>query len=136
MSRFLYRLGRSSARHPWRVLGAWLLIAVAVFSLQAAVGGETTDDFALPGTETQAAVDLLEESFPAQSGASGQIVFHASDAEALYQKDPKVQLILVRRETSPEDLRGMRIAKGILTVKLPKTAEAKKAEKKIAVKAA
>ena len=41
--------------------------------------------------------------------------FHASDAEALYQKDPKVQLILVRRETSPEDLRGMRIARGILT---------------------
>ena len=35
MSRFLYRLGRgSSARHPWRVVGAWLLIALAVFSLK------------------------------------------------------------------------------------------------------
>ena len=30
-------------------------------------------------------------------------------------KDDKVELILVRRETSPEDLRGMKIAKGILT---------------------
>ncbi|HUG93751.1 MAG TPA: pyruvate, phosphate dikinase [Planctomycetaceae bacterium] len=47
--------------------------------------------------------------------ATGQICFHASDAEELYQKNPKVQLILVRRETSPEDLRGMRIARGILT---------------------
>ena len=88
MSRFLYRLGRSSARHPWRVLGVWLLFAVAVFSLKGAVGGGTTDDFALPGTETQAAIDLLEESFPTQSGASGQIVFHAEDG-ALTDAGPK-----------------------------------------------
>jgi len=47
--------------------------------------------------------------------ATGQIVFHASDAEALYNKDNNVQLILVRKETSPEDLRGMKVAKGILT---------------------
>ena len=47
--------------------------------------------------------------------ATGQVCFHAADAEELYAKDPDVQLILVRRETSPEDLRGMRIAKGILT---------------------
>ena len=47
--------------------------------------------------------------------ASGKICFHATDAEALWLKDPNVQLILVRRETSPEDLRGMKVAKGILT---------------------
>ncbi|HEX3659508.1 MAG TPA: pyruvate, phosphate dikinase [Pirellulales bacterium] len=47
--------------------------------------------------------------------ASGKICFHATDAEQLWLKDPNVQLILVRRETSPEDLRGMKVAKGILT---------------------
>ena len=47
--------------------------------------------------------------------ATGIICFHAEDAEELHAKDPSVQLILVRRETSPEDLRGMRVAKGILT---------------------
>jgi len=47
--------------------------------------------------------------------ASGKIVFHAVDAEAQWLKNNGVQLILVRRETSPEDLRGMKIAKGILT---------------------
>ncbi|MBA3314925.1 MAG: pyruvate, phosphate dikinase [Planctomycetota bacterium] len=47
--------------------------------------------------------------------ATGQIVFHASDAETLVEKDKNAQMILVRRETSPEDLRGMRLAKGILT---------------------
>ncbi|MEX0715887.1 MAG: pyruvate, phosphate dikinase [Planctomycetaceae bacterium] len=59
---------------------------------------------------------LLAKGINAGPGAAtGQICFHASDAEALYEKNDKVQLILVRRETSPEDLRGMRIAKGILT---------------------
>ncbi len=47
--------------------------------------------------------------------ATGQIVFHASDAEELWNKDNDAQLILVRKETSPEDLRGMKVAKGILT---------------------
>ncbi len=47
--------------------------------------------------------------------ATGIICFHAEDAERLHTEDPDVQLILVRRETSPEDLRGMRVAKGILT---------------------
>ncbi|MCH8828512.1 MAG: pyruvate, phosphate dikinase [Planctomycetes bacterium] len=47
--------------------------------------------------------------------ATGQICFHAADAEELHAKDADVQLILVRRETSPEDLRGMRLANGILT---------------------
>lgn len=47
--------------------------------------------------------------------ASGKIVFHASDAEARYKADPTTPQVLVRRETSPEDLRGMRVAMGILT---------------------
>ncbi|HWB14061.1 MAG TPA: pyruvate, phosphate dikinase [Pirellulales bacterium] len=59
---------------------------------------------------------LLAKGINAGPGAaSGKICFHASDAEELWQKDNKVELILVRRETSPEDLRGMKIAKGILT---------------------
>jgi pyruvate,orthophosphate dikinase len=47
--------------------------------------------------------------------ATGQIVFHAEDAEKKYLANPTAELILVRRETTPEDLRGMKVAKGILT---------------------
>lgn len=47
--------------------------------------------------------------------ATGKIVFHASDAERQWLANNSVELILVRRETSPEDLRGMKVAKGILT---------------------
>jgi pyruvate, orthophosphate dikinase len=63
-----------------------------------------------------AAGRLLAKGINAGPGAaSGKICFHASDAELEWLKDNKVQLILVRRETSPEDLRGMKIAQGILT---------------------
>ncbi|MDO4586792.1 MAG: pyruvate, phosphate dikinase [Planctomycetia bacterium] len=47
--------------------------------------------------------------------ATGQIVFQPDEAEAMWQKDNNVQLILVRRETTPEDLRGMKVANGIVT---------------------
>ena len=48
-------------------------------------------------------------------GAIGQIVFTADDAEAWADKDKKV--VLVRDETSPEDVHGMRAAQAILTAK-------------------
>jgi pyruvate,orthophosphate dikinase len=59
---------------------------------------------------------FLAKGIDAGPGAAiGKIVFHASDAEAAWLADNKVELLLVRRETSPEDLRGMKVAKGILT---------------------
>ncbi len=57
---------------------------------------------------------LLAKGINAGPGAAtGRIVMHASDAEAWAQRGEKV--ILVRRETSPEDIRGMTVAQGILT---------------------
>ena len=59
---------------------------------------------------------LLTKGINAGPGAAtGQIVFHADDAEKKYLANSAVELILVRRETTPEDLRGMKAAKGILT---------------------
>ncbi|MFN0196134.1 MAG: pyruvate, phosphate dikinase [Planctomycetaceae bacterium] len=59
---------------------------------------------------------LLGKGINAGPGAaSGIICLHAADAEALYNSKPGTAIVLVRRETSPEDLRGMRVSKGILT---------------------
>ena len=75
MSNALYRWGRSAARHPWRMLGAWLIVVLGVVALRSAVGGNPSDNFTIPGTEAQRGIDLLDERFPAQGGVSGQIVF-------------------------------------------------------------
>ncbi len=48
--------------------------------------------------------------------ACGKIVLSAEDAKAAVDADPKAKVILVRRETSPEDIEGMKAAQGILTV--------------------
>jgi pyruvate, orthophosphate dikinase len=59
---------------------------------------------------------LLTKGIPAGPGAAtGKVVFNPLIAEELKLKDPSVRLILVRKETTPEDLRGMKAAQGILT---------------------
>ena len=67
-------------------------------------------------TEAIKKATVITKGLPASPGAaSGQIVFFADEAEklALDEKD----LILVRIETSPEDLIGMNVSKGILTAR-------------------
>jgi pyruvate,orthophosphate dikinase len=60
--------------------------------------------------------DLIARGLPASPGAAvGKIVFTAERAEELSKKDEKV--ILVRKETSPEDLIGMNVSRGILTAR-------------------
>jgi pyruvate,orthophosphate dikinase len=66
--------------------------------------------------EGLAGAKVIANGLPASPGAAtGQIVFFADDAEAWAAQSKKV--ILVRIETSPEDLRGMNVAKGILTAR-------------------
>ena len=61
-------------------------------------------------------VKPITQGLPASPGAAcGQIVFHADDAEAWHNDGHKV--IMVRIETSPEDLAGMSAAEGILTAR-------------------
>ncbi|MCQ2342160.1 MAG: pyruvate, phosphate dikinase [Paludibacteraceae bacterium] len=59
---------------------------------------------------------VITQGLPASPGAAcGQIVFHADDAQAWHKDGHKV--IMVRIETSPEDLAGMSAAEGILTAR-------------------
>jgi pyruvate,orthophosphate dikinase len=59
---------------------------------------------------------LLTKGIAAGPGAAtGKIVCTPQRAEAMKQANPNISLILVRKETTPEDLRGMKAALGILT---------------------
>ena len=63
-----------------------------------------------------AAAKEITKGLPASPGAAcGQIVFHADDATVWAEQGKKV--IMVRVETSPEDLAGMAVAEGILTAR-------------------
>ncbi len=68
-----------------------------------------------PDLDPKAEKKVVAKGLPASPGAAvGKVVFTADDAvNWSFERDEKV--ILVRRETSPEDIHGMHVAKGILT---------------------
>jgi pyruvate,orthophosphate dikinase len=72
------------------------------------------DQLLHPTLDPKAARKVISKGLPASPGAaSGKVVFSADDAEKQARAGEKV--ILVRRETSPEDIHGMHAAEGILT---------------------
>jgi len=77
MAVLLHRLGAFAHRRRRAVLTAWLLILVAVGALAGTVGGTFSNDFAIPGSGSQQALDELKRVFPAAAGATAQIVFVA-----------------------------------------------------------
>ena len=74
-------------------------------------------DFLVPRLDEKGAkIDVLATGLPASPGAAvGQIVFTAEDAVKHHQKGDYPTIILVRGETTPEDIAGMEVAAGILT---------------------
>ena len=77
---------------------------------------EQLDQLLHPTFDPKAKTKVITTGLPASPGAAtGRIVFHADDAEEWAAKGEAV--ILVRIETSPEDIGGMNVAKGILTAR-------------------
>jgi pyruvate,orthophosphate dikinase len=77
------------------------------------VDPESLNQLLHPSLDPKAAQDVIAKGLPASPGsASGRIVFTADEAERLAGE---YSVILVRQETSPEDIHGMHAADGILT---------------------
>lgn len=74
---------RRVAYHPWRVLGAALVVVIGFGVLSGVIGGDFSDQFTVPGVESQRAFDLLEERFPQQSGDTATIVFQVTGDAAI-----------------------------------------------------
>src|SRR5262249_4792 len=75
---------------------------------------DVVDRLLHPAFDKTAKKDLVCKGLPASPGAAtGRIVFDADDAEDWTARKEKV--VLVRDETSPEDIGGMHVAQGILT---------------------
>lgn len=77
MALWLYRLGKLCIRRRRLVLAVWIMVLAGMATVSVALGGETTDEFTLPGTESQQAFDLLDERFPTQGGSLTRVVFAA-----------------------------------------------------------
>jgi putative drug exporter of the RND superfamily len=81
----LYLLGRLAYRRRRIVLALWVALLVAAGAAASALSGPYSDEFSIPGTESQEALDVLAERFP-QAGleqASANVVFAAPEGERL-----------------------------------------------------
>ncbi|MEV6247116.1 MMPL family transporter [Streptomyces sp. NPDC051742] len=72
----LRRLGEWSARHFAVVLVAWVVALGALVGLNHAYGGEYSDNYSLPGTQSQEGLDVLRAHEPAAGGYSAQVVLY------------------------------------------------------------
>jgi RND superfamily putative drug exporter len=70
-----------SARHPWRTIGIWVVVAFALMALSGGAGGEPVDNFRLPNSDAQRGLDVLERNFRTESGSSAYVVFHARQGD-------------------------------------------------------
>ncbi|MGP3972108.1 MMPL family transporter [Streptomyces sp. 6N223] len=77
MERILDTLGRATARHPWRTIGAWLLVVVALLGIGGAAGGEFVNEYRVPGSDSQDATDLAQRHFPEVGAVSADVVWQA-----------------------------------------------------------
>ncbi len=74
------------------------------------------DQLLHPTLDPKAQVKIIAKGLPASPGAaSGIVVFSSQEAERRFENGDKV--ILVRVETSPEDIKGMHVSQGILTAR-------------------
>ena len=80
MSSLLARLARSLT-HNWKRGLAGAIAALVLLGILAGAGGEAADDFAIPGTESQQAIDLFKDHSPAFAGVDSTIVFTVKDGK-------------------------------------------------------
>jgi putative drug exporter of the RND superfamily len=79
----LARLAGACARRPWRVVGGWAAIVIALIGLNVAFHGKLINDFKIPGSDTQRATDLITEKFGGQKGAALRVVLSAPPGQRI-----------------------------------------------------
>ncbi len=108
-------LARWCFRHRWIVLLLWFAALLGFGTAAYAAGTDYKNNFSLPGTESQQAIDLLQREFPAASGETATIVLHARtgtlynpllEAEAVPMLERVAGLAHVVAVTSPYDPTG------------------------------
>ncbi len=117
----LYILQTRNAKRtgPAAIRCAVEMVDEGAISKETAVGRVTPDQLdqllhPMINPKTKKTLDVLAKGLNASPGAAcGQVVFTADEAEKWVEEGKKV--LLVRRDTSPEDIGGMVVAEGILT---------------------
>src|SRR5829696_6332311 len=103
MSELLARLARTLTHH-WKRGLAGAIVVVILLGAAAGAGGEAADDFSIPGTESQKALDLFKAHSPAFAGADSTLVFTVDDGK-ITDAGPRAAITGALAEV--DDLKGV-----------------------------
>src|SRR3954468_18041750 len=103
---WLAGIAGACARRPWRVVGGWVVIVVALIALNAAFHGKLINDFKIPGSDTQKAFDLITSKFGAQKGAALRVVVAAPSGQRADtpERAAAIRRMLVASKASQREL--------------------------------
>ncbi|MDX6762938.1 MMPL family transporter [Streptomyces sp. F8] len=104
LSKALLRLGTNAARHPWRVIAAWLVAATLAVLAAVAFGGPTADSMTAPGLDSQRAAQLIERAGTGQEGMTAQVVVTPLDGGATFFGDDGARTALTRLQAEVKRL--------------------------------
>jgi RND superfamily putative drug exporter len=96
MNEITRRIGDASARRPWVTLGAWAVVAAVIALSAGTLGGAFVEDFAAPGSQSERAMELLEERFGEAAGGTAMAVFAVPEGERLDPHRPAIEAAVTR----------------------------------------
>ncbi|MFE5489352.1 MMPL family transporter [Streptomyces virginiae] len=104
LSKALLRLGAGAARHPWRVIAAWLIVATLAVLAAVAFGGRTADSMTAPGLDSGRAAELIRRAGTGQEGMTAQVVVTPLDDGATFFGDAGARTALTLLQTEVKRL--------------------------------
>jgi RND superfamily putative drug exporter len=106
-------MGRGIARHHRIVALFWVALVLLAGYLNVADKGNVSNNFRIPGTDSQAAYDLLEDTFPGQNSATATVVFSVPEGQTL--TDPQNAAIVADATTALSKATGVTSVSNPLT---------------------
>ena len=94
MGKFLRALAKLAFTHPWRVLGAWLIIFVVLGVAASTFIKAPSSSISIPGTQAQQAIDNVGNLFPEAGGGTGRIVFKAENGQTIVSQKTEIESLL------------------------------------------
>jgi putative drug exporter of the RND superfamily len=103
MALLLHRIGRFAFRRAWLVIVAWALALAGILGAGIGLGGQLQESYAIPGTESQDAIDQLAAVFPQTAGASAKAVVEAPDGASVESEPYRSAITAMEAELEQVD---------------------------------
>ena len=128
----LARWTRLCATHPWRIVFGWIGLIALLVVVVITVGGSLKDEFEIPGSDSQKAMDLIESKFASEQGGVLNLVFAAPAGQKLDTPERKQAIEAAVAKLKTAEFKPTKDKVGIESVANPFSADTFSKDKRIA----